>query len=842
MEKKGLWQRVNKERYLMLFVVSFVGMMLSFLPTMIKNGGIFLYYGDFNSQQQMFYFHANEMVRAGNLGWDWGTDLGSNFIGSYSFYLLGSPFFWLSTLFPIGMVRYLIPWLLALKTSVAAMTAYAYIRRFVKNKDSAFIGAMLYAFSGFQLYNVFFNHFHDVTAFFPLLLLTFEQLTQDDRRGVFALCVALCASISYFFFVCELVFLVLYFFIRCLDDDFKMNFKAFTLLLIEGAIGVAISCIIFLPACYDVINNPRVNSRLYGTDMIFYGENVRIPRIIQAFFMMSDMPARTNILQSDNARWASIAGYLPMFSMVGVIAFMRDKKKSWLTKMVAACGIMMCVPWLNSLYVALNSSYYARWYFAPILMMCLMTAMVMEEDADKLKLGYQPAVIVGCFFLAIGVLPKYVDGKAQLFQNFQYKEMYYMQALVTLVLMIVMGIIIYYLPRTKSFNRIVAGVTAAACIIVMFAGVNFGAVQDGGHDDYIKYAINGREKLSMDKLDAMSDVNHLHEDNTFYRIDTSENVDNWCMFWGLSSMRTFHSVVPPSIMNFYESIGQTRDVASRMEPKLYALRGMFSVRYYFKRCNSNDKNAKPADTVNQLTGFTYIDTQNDFDIYENQNWIPMGFTYDHFVTKTTIDQAPELKKPNILLRAVELEPEQIKKYSDILTRYDYEASDLTDETYAEDCAAKRAESCYYFKESTHGFDAKIDLEKEKAVFFSVPYEDGWTATVNGKPVDIDKCSFGFMMIRCPAGDSDIHFEYKTAGLKAGTILTAVGAAVWVVYMIVWYFDPKRKLAADIVKMNKKSGKKDKGRDNDDDGEDKPEPEPENEPEDDTDTEEDETEE
>ena len=278
MEKKGLWQRVNKERYLMLFVVSFVGMMLSFLPTMIKNGGIFLYYGDFNSQQQMFYFHANEMVRAGNLGWDWGTDLGSNFIGSYSFYLLGSPFFWLSTLFPIGMVRYLIPWLLALKTSVAAMTAYAYIRRFVKNKDSAFIGAMLYAFSGFQLYNVFFNHFHDVTAFFPLLLLTFEQLTQDDRRGVFALCVALCASISYFFFVCELVFLVLYFFIRCLDDDFKMNFKAFTLLLIEGALGVAISCIIFLPACYDVINNPRVNSRLYGTDMIFYGENVRIPR------------------------------------------------------------------------------------------------------------------------------------------------------------------------------------------------------------------------------------------------------------------------------------------------------------------------------------------------------------------------------------------------------------------------------------------------------------------------------------------------------------------------------------------------------------------------------------
>ena len=179
MKEKGLLtqsgEKKQRERYLLLFVVSFFGMMIAFLPTMIRNGGIFLYYGDFNSQQMMFYQHANEMVRNGNLGWDWGTDLGANFIGSYSFYLLGSPFFWLTTLFPLSAVKYLMPWMLALKTSVAAITSYAYIRRFVKNRDACFIGAMLYAFSGFQLYNVFFNHFHDVTAFFPLLLLTFAQ-------------------------------------------------------------------------------------------------------------------------------------------------------------------------------------------------------------------------------------------------------------------------------------------------------------------------------------------------------------------------------------------------------------------------------------------------------------------------------------------------------------------------------------------------------------------------------------------------------------------------------------------------------------------------------------------
>ena len=51
------------------------------IPVMVYDSGYFLYYGDFNSQQMMFYHHANEVVRDAGVGWDWGTDLGSNFIG-----------------------------------------------------------------------------------------------------------------------------------------------------------------------------------------------------------------------------------------------------------------------------------------------------------------------------------------------------------------------------------------------------------------------------------------------------------------------------------------------------------------------------------------------------------------------------------------------------------------------------------------------------------------------------------------------------------------------------------------------------------------------------------------
>ena len=87
-KKNGLLKSPDskpKEKYLLLFVVAFIGMMISFIPSMIVNKGIFLYYGDFNSQQMMFYQHCHDAVRSGNMGWDWGTDLGSSFVGSYAF-------------------------------------------------------------------------------------------------------------------------------------------------------------------------------------------------------------------------------------------------------------------------------------------------------------------------------------------------------------------------------------------------------------------------------------------------------------------------------------------------------------------------------------------------------------------------------------------------------------------------------------------------------------------------------------------------------------------------------------------------------------------------------------
>ena len=828
-EKKGFLKnpfRKSKEKYLLLFIISFVIMMLSFLPRMISNGGIFTYYGDFNSQQIMFYQHSHDAVQAGNLGWDWGTDLGSSFVGSYAFYLLGSPFFWITTIFPSAAVPYLIPWLLALKTSVASVFAYAYIRRFVDDPSACFIGGLLYGCSGFQIYNVFFNHFHDATAFFPLLLIGFERLICDNKKGGFALAVAICAIVSYFFFIGECVFLVIYFFLRCSDKSFPISFKKFGWLVFEAILGVAMAAVLFLPACMDILENPRLVERLYGMDMVVYDESVRIPRIFQAFFMLNDMPARINIFASDRARWASMAGYLPLFSVAGVIAFMRTRKKHWLTRAIFVFMIMACVPILNSSFVLFNASYYARWYYMPILLMCLMTAKVIAENKDDLKKGFWPVLVVDAAFLAVGLLPKEENGKLVFGNMPKYPEYYYIQFFITVVMVVMLAFLIYFIASKKvqpslasiklNYQRTACIMTSVAVCLCMCACVIYGSIQTEDPNDYINRGINGKENINMELFDKNSQYQNAN--NSFYRIDTSPDVDNWCMYWGLSSMRCFHSVVNTSIMDFYTNLGQTRDVASRMETNLYPLRSLLSVKYYFDQHQLKD--GEEPESPGNLVGFKYVGKQNGFRIYENEYFIPMGFAYDSYCKHEDISGKNDVNKVQMLMKALVVDTDTAVKYKDYLTYHYFLPSDLTTTAYKNNCDDRRAESCDSFSYSTNGFDATITLSQKKLVFFSVPYDAGWTAQVNGKDTEVIKVDYGFMAVACDEGDNTISFTYRTRYLSTGLILTGSGFVVWTGYVV--FFRRKEKLVPDS----------DDGDDNDDIGGGDTDEQDETEPEDD----------
>lgn len=760
----------KQSSYIKVFLLAYITFSIIIVPVLIYNKGYMTYYGDFNSQQLPFLQHMHRSIRNGNFLWDWNTDLGSDFISSYSYYLLGSPFFWIMLLVPPGAVLYSIPWILSLKYSVAALTSYAYIKRFTKRDSSAVIGSFLYAFSGFQAYNIFFNQFHDSTALFPLMLIAMEEHMTRNKRGVFALTVALMAITNYFFFAGQIVFLILYFFLRSRCSDFRVTLPKFLTLFAEALLGTAASAFIVLPTALSIFGNFRLSEHLYGMDLLAYYDRTRIWRILQGFFMIPDSPARPNLFSDGTSKWSSIAGYLPMFSLACVISHIKYRPDTWTSKLIKICTVCAFVPVLNSAFYMFNAQYYARWYYMPILIMALVTVQIFERSDISAVSGFRVCGIFYIAMLIISFLPTKKDGVVTWFGFADHKPYFYISLFISAIFLIIAGILFYMKKNGEEYMKKGVVLTISASLISTASTFYFGISEGPYPEKYISNSINDTSSQAI--------VN----DKDFFRTDISENCDNYAMYWEYPSIRCFHSTVSPSVMEFYNSIGVTRDVASRADDSYYALRGLLSVKYFFNQYNNDKKEISEVD----MPGFEKVSDGDNFAVYENRYYVPMGFTYDNYITKSRFEKLPDTAKANVLMKAILLDDEQITKYEGLFeNKGSIDSATLTKEAYLNDCEERKALACYSFEKSTNGFAAKIATEKQSLVFFSVPYDKGFTAYVNGQETEIEKVNNGFMAVCVPSGDNTITFSYTTYGLVTGIKISAAAFICILVYILIY---------------------------------------------------------
>ncbi len=772
------------------FVALIIGVAV-FLPYIIADNGYFLFYGDFSVQQVPFYKMCHEMIKNGTVSWNWNTDLGVNFFGSYSFYLLGSPFFWFTLLFPTSFVPYLIAPLLILKFALAALTAYMFIRRFTRTPNAAMLGGLLYAFSGFSVYNIFFNHFHEAIVFFPLLLWAVELLITEHRRGPVALAVFLCAVSNYYFFFGMVVFTIIYWIVRMLSKSWKFSFTQFLVLVFECVLGVLMSAAILLTAFLALKDNTRLSEIMNGWNAILYGKEQIYANIIEVFFFPPDIPARPVFFPGADVKWSSLGGWLPLFSMCGVIAFMQSKKGHWIRRILGISIFIALVPVLNSAFSLLNEAYYARWFYMPILIMCLATVMAIEDKDVNWDSAFRwTAGITLAFVTVIGFFPQKTEEGTVRYGLYTEGDIYPVRFAVTCAFAVVCLILLKVLLTQKVSNRKFF-INTSICIVTIISVL------------YSSYFISTGRTHAFDikevMIDQLLEGNVDLGDSTQFRIDSYDGVDNTGMFLGYDSINAFHSIVPQSITDFYNYIGEERVVGSRPTVASYPIRSLLSVKYVLNRTGAapfeeNDRTLMP--------NYEYLGEQNGYKIYENKSYIPYGFTYDYYISYEECDTYGEEYRSNMMLKGILLEDSQIEKYSDILKDLtaDYnlgavntegEQIVLEGDGYIEDCEKLKQNACSEFTRTKNGFTAKINSKKSNLLFFSVPYDSGWSATVNGEKAEIEKVNVGFMAVKIPKGETTVQFTYKTPGLELGIYVSVSAVIFFILYSAIYFIIMKK---------------------------------------------------
>ena len=749
-----------------------------FLPFYLLDGGFFHYAGDFNSQQISFYRYMNGFVKGAGYPdsafagaprntFSWATDLGSGVMNAYSFYLYGSPFFWLSVLLPQSWLPYMMVPLLVLKFGVAGGGAYLYLRRYVKNANYAVLGACLYALSGFAVYNVFFNHFVDVVALFPYLLWALDEAIYEDRHGLFAFWVAVNLLNNYFFFVGQVIFLCIYFVCKLTAKDFRLTGRKFGHLLWESVLGVVMGCLLLFPAVLSLLQNPRTIDLSSGWGFLTYAKVQQYLAILLSWILPPDSPYLTSVWSEGVIKWTSMTAYLPLCSLAGAMAYWRSRKADSKKRIVAVCAVCALVPVLNSAFYALNSSYYARWYYMPTLILAAMTVNALEDPDVDLD---APARGIGWIMLATLVFAV-VPVRDDTTETWSFGVLKNPGQFFVVLGFGLLGLMLYRIlcskwrQNSRFAQRMTAAVLVFACAFTM---VHIGIGKFGQwHTD---------SDLVEQDTNALLLKNDLPEGD--YRIDTYKIHDNIGMWLDKSCLQYFGSTAAPSILSFYPGLGVKRDVRSEPEITNYALRGLLSVEYLITTPEQRESFEDEADA-----GWTYLADVDGYTLYHNDNYVPMGFTYDYYVTEATYETSIKTLRSNLLMRALVLTDEDVAQYGKYLTELSEDMlNDLHYDSYTQDCADRRAHSCSVFQMNNAGFHAEITLDKANLVFFSVPYDDGFTAYVNGEKTDILQVDEGLMAVLCPAGASSIDFVYQAAGLSASRVVTAVAIPVWVVYV------------------------------------------------------------
>lgn len=741
---------------------------IAFAPIWIHHNGQYMDYGDYFLQYVPFIKELKRMVLSGSLAWSWNSFLGNGFIGAYSYYTVFNPFAWLVALFPDQYILYATMFATVLKLSISTVAAMLYMRRFCKKDSYALIGALLYTFSGFTLVNTMFYFFLDVIALFPFVMYGLEQLICEKKRTVYVLSLMLNAAINYYFFVSTVILIIIYVVIRLelyKPSGWRIHRKTLCDFVLYSLIGTGLAGFALAPSFIAILGSNKATESIGSSIRLMYWPQQILERLRTLF-----APIESGRYHAffDATIWSSTAVYLPVFGCSCVLLWC-VRKKDWLKKVCIVLLICYFVPFLNSSFNLFSSDGYTRWLYGMALIFSLVTALSLEEaEKQDHLLNKQLLIVVTIFTFGLLAVPTAVYflyrrgiSVVNRFASVCTTDLFmgYSALVVMLILTAVNYSALWYLGhKRKLATKTIVMVIIAACTL------NYGVYNTLNYDHH-PGSYNNDDFYNKALIEGTERTENQFE----YRIDYPSDITNYGLFKNMPSVNFYNSMQNSGSSRFALSVGIADDSADTILTTPVAggnyTDALLSVKYYY----DYDGNAIIP------SGFQYMESENGVDIYRNENYIPMGFTYSNYCLEEQLTNMSPEERAKLMLQALVIS----KSDEQLVSNYLPLSSDTTNTATLSDLVSERLKNtCSYFSGTSKGFTAEISLEKDNIVFFSIPNDSGWELTVNGKPATVIDANYGLLGICCNAGVNTISASYHNQGWTIGLVCSFVSLAVW----------------------------------------------------------------
>jgi uncharacterized membrane protein YfhO len=671
-----------------------------------------------------------------------------------------------------------------LKIFIAGLLFYLVMRKLAVSGIAAVIGALAYAFSGFMILAGAWQAFSAEAVFIAFLLYSFERLFQDNDWRLFPLAVGLITAFQPFDMYTEGTFLLAYAALRIAETD-AWRFKKLSPLLLKmvslGTVGILISSFFSIAAVQQMLESPRAGASSYvnklaASPVFGFGDAQENMTSILRLFSNDLLGTGANFFGWSNYLEAPLfyCGLINLLLLPQLFSYLSKKGKIIYSILIGAFAASVVFPWFRHAFWLFTGDYYRTFSFFVAALIILygvkaLTGIIRQGRVNLPLLIVSLALLLLALYFPYPFLGEHpsisVDDSLRI---------------------ILAGSLIGY-ACLIALLRFPAIKPAVLTLLIAATGAElaYSACQTIDTRPVItRDIVQQREFYNDYTIDA---TKYLHSiDNTFFRCYkdySSGNTMHFSIndakmqdFFGLSSYYPFNQKY---YVGFLSELGlidpsnesQTRWLGAYIvnERMLHSLVGL---KYVLSESpNTPWKN------------FSYdsLATFGTVRVFRNRYCLPLAFTYDSYIPFRDFHPLSRHLKTVVLQQAFVADSSEgsgLDRFQRF--RSPDSAAPYPWESYVADLAKLKEDTLTIGLFSQNHIRGTITVAKDKLLFFSIPYDKGWLAKVDGVSAKPWLVNIGFLGIPLDKGSHTVELSYTPPYFYAGLLVTIAGLLLYIV--------------------------------------------------------------
>ena len=705
--------------------------------------------------------------------WSFSQGMGQNIFPLW----LGDFFSNFIMLFDKGTIPKLIVYMEIFKILLSSFIFYSYIKELKLSSFSCLIGALLYSFSGYVILGGTWIIFSTEAVYVAILLLGFERWLNKGKWFLFLLGITLIGLLQPFYLYSYTIFLIGYITVRY-NDVYNGEWKGFVFFILKtlgiSVLGVAVTAYQLLPDVLMLLESPRVGGeaglsaklkaqpifaqaddvlqftttfRAFGNDMIGVGKNFR---------------GWQNYLEAPIL-------YCGIFSLVcfpHVFSSLSKKQKLYYGILTTLFVLPILFPFFRYAFWAFSGDYFRTLSLVIVVLLLVYTTKSISYIEENRNINKMVLLFTALFllFLLYTPDPKYkasIDiGK---------------RSIASLLVIVYSGLL--WLLSTLNGKHIAKLAIIAVCFVEV---LTFSNTSINKRDSMYSRELTDKVGYNDYTIDA---VNYLKsKDKEFYRVQKdyfsglaihgSINDAKAQGYFGTSSYHSFNQ------KNYIKFLGDFNVIDPKDENATRWAKGLGDRPILFSIASGKYWLSKRTDGAVKNMGFDSIAKFGDVTVYKNKFALPFGFTYDKGIGEDEFKKLSPTQKDFCLLRACVIGNEDkatfssIKQFNSIDT-----AAPMTFDNYLAYVNELKNDNFTISKFSENNIRGSVTVNESKILFFSIPFDEGWSAKLNGTDAKLYRVNAGLTGLPINKGKNEVELSFEPRLRSKGKLISGVSLLI-----------------------------------------------------------------